>query len=243
MKIQTGPGQKKILLADDLLLTRISIARLLQHFSLDTICVGTGESALAHLNDQANGHFFDLCIFDISLPDINGLQLMRIVREISPGTPVIIITGKSMDHSTQAAIDAASACLISKPFEVSCFVDRVLDILHAPRASFASCISRPSPMVGEGKRVSARKSLRQTIDFKYSHFALKGEAAVGRVVLKKDIQGDTINISNEGIGLRTAVPLKKNHAVIFPGSIGRTGVIKWCSQMRDDTYHVGLKFV
>ncbi len=238
MEIQAGPDQGRILFVDDQPLTRLSVTRLLKKFSFEVTCAGTGELALAHLNS----HIFDLCVFDIGLPDFDGLVMMKIVKEISPDIPVIIITGGNVDGSMQPEIEAYAVDLISKPFECNYFVDCILDSLQAPKNCWNSS-SYPGVPLGGKERRSVRKASRRKIDFTYNHF-LASDVEGNHKMMRQDLQGATLDKSDDGLGLQTNFPLTKNHVIGFKEEReGKFGVIKWSTQINDEAYNCGLKFI
>lgn len=85
-----------------------------------------GADALKHFNDRK----FDICIFDFSLPDIDGIKLSQQIREMAPTIPFLFITA---NHGMQLKYDAFEAgCddYIIKPFQIRELVLRVDAILR-----------------------------------------------------------------------------------------------------------------
>lgn len=62
----------------------------------------TGEQALSYLGENMP----DLVILDLGLPDINGIELLKKIKNISANTPVVIFTGVDLSKSELAAINA-----------------------------------------------------------------------------------------------------------------------------------------
>lgn len=60
----------------------------------------------------------DLVITDMKMPRLDGLDVVRTVRNLSPDLPVILISGYSLEDRAAAAVREASAFL-RKPFEMS----------------------------------------------------------------------------------------------------------------------------
>jgi two-component system KDP operon response regulator KdpE len=59
----------------------------------------------------------DLVILDIGLPDIDGLEVLRRLREWTP-TPVIMLSVRDADRDKVAALDAGADDYLTKPFSV-----------------------------------------------------------------------------------------------------------------------------
>jgi two-component system, OmpR family, KDP operon response regulator KdpE len=66
----------------------------------------------------------DLVLMDLGLPDIDGLTVIRHVREWSP-LPIIIVSARAMDDQMIAAFDAGADDYITKPFSMAELLARV----------------------------------------------------------------------------------------------------------------------
>ena len=60
----------------------------------------------------------DLLILDIKLPDLNGLELLKAVKESFPQTKVIVITGYVDQNLIDAAERLGRDCFLQKPFDL-----------------------------------------------------------------------------------------------------------------------------
>jgi DNA-binding NtrC family response regulator len=88
----------KILIVDDELGPRESLKMILRD-DYDIITAANGKEAIAHLGKTE----YDLAILDIRMPDINGTDLLQIVKDKAPATEVIMITAyASVDTATKA---------------------------------------------------------------------------------------------------------------------------------------------
>lgn len=83
--------RRRILLVEDQPLTREAISDMLRILGHEVIAVSSGEEALK----TAEGDKFDLALIDLGIPRINGLQLAKMLREIDPRLPVVMLTGWS----------------------------------------------------------------------------------------------------------------------------------------------------
>ena len=81
----------------------------------------TGQGAI-----DALGHKdFDLLVADLRLPDMNGMEVIRRVKEKSPETEVIVITGYSNVSSAVEALRAGVSDYLAKPFTEEEFMSTV----------------------------------------------------------------------------------------------------------------------
>jgi two-component system KDP operon response regulator KdpE len=85
----------------------------------------TGESGLRHAaNDQP-----DLLILDLGLPDIDGVDLTRRLREWT-AIPIIVISARGREQDKVVALDAGADDYLTKPFGVSELLARVRVVLR-----------------------------------------------------------------------------------------------------------------
>jgi DNA-binding NtrC family response regulator len=62
---------------------------------------------------------FDIVVTDIKMPDIDGMELFRFIRQKWPTTRVIIISGFATVDITREAFQAGASDVIAKPFKIS----------------------------------------------------------------------------------------------------------------------------
>lgn len=73
---------------------------------------------LPHTIDAVKNHRFDIAFMDVMMPDRDGVEVLREVRLVKPGLPVVMMSGYSLDEKRkQASLLGATHCL-KKPFEV-----------------------------------------------------------------------------------------------------------------------------
>ncbi len=101
----------KILVVDDEEITRQSLQKIIEHEGYTVITAGGGQEALRLLEEEEIG----VMLLDINLPDINGIEVMRQAREVSPDTRVVLITGHGSLESAIEAIRHEAFDYILKP--------------------------------------------------------------------------------------------------------------------------------
>jgi len=105
---------KKIMIVDDEYLIRYSLASVFRDPSTEVVAVADGKAAFEAIQREQ----VDLCFLDIQLPDMNGLEIMRKFRDISPWTRIVIITGSVLTSAMMQSIHDNAHCLIAKPFDL-----------------------------------------------------------------------------------------------------------------------------
>lgn len=65
-----------------------------------------------------------------------------------------------------------------------------------------------------------------------------------RDIKKVNLEGEVVDISEVGVGIKTDYPLEPGHVLTFNESVGyQTGIVEWSSRVQDNGYRVGVKFV
>jgi CheY-like chemotaxis protein len=126
-----------ILVVDDDKPVRILIKDILETRFHETIGVSSAKEAL-QLCRQKN---FDLIITDLSMPGMNGLELIRALRTASLDVPVLLISGSLDSHFQGLAKLFDAVETLCKPFglaELLAAVDKSLDHHHPPKKTKAA---------------------------------------------------------------------------------------------------------
>jgi len=87
--------------------------------------VMTTESGLQALN-EVKEEPFDLVITDLNMPDLNGVELTKAIRQTSPGTTVVWITAYGCHSMSSAAARLEVHGCYDKPLEV----DEILQVVR-----------------------------------------------------------------------------------------------------------------
>ncbi len=123
--------QLRILIADDHELVRRGVRGLLQAQRGWTV-VGeavTGREAV----EKARTLKPDVVIIDISLPELDGLQATRQIREAAPNSKVVILTMHESDQMVRRVLDAGAIGYVLKSDQVANLVKAVNDVSEGKR--------------------------------------------------------------------------------------------------------------
>jgi len=104
----------KILLVDDEDLILHSLSKALLQTGADVTTVTNGKDGLNEIKRSR----YDICFLDVQLPDASGLDLMKIIREISPLTKLIIMTAVSLNKEQLSSLHDFSCHYLPKPFDL-----------------------------------------------------------------------------------------------------------------------------
>ena len=104
----------EILLVDDDTAVRVISTRILSKAGLVVEAVADGEAALDLLR---RGRRFDVIVSDLVMPNMDGMELLRRVRELDLDVPVIVVTGQGTLESAIMAMEYGGFRYLQKPVE------------------------------------------------------------------------------------------------------------------------------
>ncbi len=105
----------RILLVEDDTALASALARALRAHGHVVNHVSEGRVALAALQAEAS----DIVILDLGLPDVDGLQVLRRVRELDRRVPVLVLTARGSVDDIVVGLDRGADDYLAKPFEMS----------------------------------------------------------------------------------------------------------------------------
>jgi DNA-binding response OmpR family regulator len=113
----------RILIVEDDMPLAMMMTYLLAQAGCDTEVATTGAKAL----QMAQGGDFDLITLDVDLPDINGFEICRRLKE-NPfwQTPIIFISGRLLEEDRRHGFELGAVDYIAKPFDALDFAPRIL---------------------------------------------------------------------------------------------------------------------
>lgn len=121
----------KLLTIDDSKTIRMILARAFKEYDCALIEAANGEEGLK----AAAEHKPDLIILDITMPQMDGIQMLTLLRERGDQTPVIMLTAEGGADSIQRASHLGIRDYIAKPFQNGVLVEKVQKIIPlAPKA-------------------------------------------------------------------------------------------------------------
>jgi DNA-binding response OmpR family regulator len=116
----------------------------LEHGGFEVVDLGGGAAAVAELGRAAaEGASFALVLLDVGLPDIDGLEVLRVIRatERLAAVPVILVTARAEEVDTLVGLAVGADDYITKPFSPREVVARVKTVLR--RSGHPSTVPAP----------------------------------------------------------------------------------------------------
>ena len=216
---------ERALLVDDDELIRYAVSKALHPYCSELKSVSNGADALHEISSSR----YDLCLLDISLRGMDGLTLPKKIKELSPDTKVVVMTGTSPDDEMRKEIAECSFCFLPKPFEFA-------ELKSVARQALGKQEADSSAGNGQFRTDPARKPVN------YAITVLDQSKPVSL-----SLTGDMLDVSESGISMRTPYPLELGHLVTITSglepAVPKTGIVK--STIADESYmyRVGVEFV
>ena len=114
---ETGPGSMRVLLAEDNVSNQKVTMTMLKRLGYNADVAANGKEALRALENQS----YDLVLMDVRMPEMNGLEATRIIRQRWPekGPKIIAITAFALQGDKEKCLAAGMDDYISKPVRMN----------------------------------------------------------------------------------------------------------------------------
>ena len=125
-------GQSSLLIVDDNEMNRNILAHHLHHNGYHTDAAENGQQALSLIEQ----HNFDLVLLDIMMPELDGYQVLKIIREAYSATelPVIMVTAKDQSEDLVFALNLGANDFVTKPIDPPVVLARIQTQLSLKKA-------------------------------------------------------------------------------------------------------------
>jgi DNA-binding response OmpR family regulator len=111
---QPTNSEARLLIVDDEPNIRSAMGRALNLLGYEVEEAGSGPEALRMLERA----FYDLMVLDIRMPDMDGIEVMTLARQLYPELLIVILTGHATLESAIAAIKSEAIDYLQKPASI-----------------------------------------------------------------------------------------------------------------------------
>jgi DNA-binding NtrC family response regulator len=209
-----------ILVVDDEQEIREGLEALLTSESFDVTVAETGMAGLQKLDDQP----FDLMLLDVSLPDRNGIELLREIRQRDPNLAIILITAYGSIDMAREAFKGGAQDYITKPWSNDELIAQISlaiegrrlreENLHLKRAlkqryNFPNIVGKSEKMLSVLDLVTQVAPSRSTV-------LISGESGTGKEVIAKAIHFASTRTDKAFIPINTgSIPVDLLESQLF----------------------------
>ena len=177
---------------------------------------------------------YDIVISDLKMPEMDGLELLRKIKEISPGTDVIIMTGFAEIESVVQVIKLGAYDYMPKPFEIEDLQQRVTKCLQ--KRSLAGEVGELKEVLALyeiSKAMSSSVGLKKLLELTINNACSILNADTGSIML--------VDEGNEELRMAAYFGLKPEEADNAKVKLG-AGISGWAAKNQEPLLLVnGLK--
>lgn len=184
---------RKILVVDDEQNMRIALFEALSRAGHDVAVAENGRMALEMIEKKQP----DLLIADIKMPEMDGIELLRRVKELLPDLPVVIITGFATVDTAVEAMKQGAFDYILKPFPVEVIEETVARVftsrailpgqagLPAPKAVTSAAGRTEKPIIGKNPKLLQLMARAKSVASSKATVLILGESGTGKEVFAR----------------------------------------------------------
>ena len=215
MPAKNKPSVKRVLIVDDHPMMRTGLAQLIDNEGDLKVCAEAENAGQAL--DIAVSQTLDLILLDISLPDKSGLELIKDIRALKPGLPILVVSMHDESLYAERVLRAGGRGYIMKQEGGKKLIQAIRQVLNG-QIYVSEKMSAGILETFSGRRTEAAVSpVQQLSDREFEVFRLIGqgkstrEIAVHLHLSAKTVEVHRLNIKKK-LKLKTATDLVR-HAV------------------------------
>ena len=196
-----------ILVVDDEAEIREGLEALLSSEGFEVIPAESGEMGLARLEERP----FDLLLLDVSLPDRNGLELLREIRQRDPFLAIILITAYGSIDMARAAFKGGAQDYITKPWSNDELLAQVALAIEGHRLreenvqlkrALKQRYNFPN-IIGKSEKMLAVLDLVSQVAPSRSTVLITGESGTGKELIAKAIHSASTRADKPFVAVNT----------------------------------------
>ena len=147
----------RLLLAEDEKDLSRALTAILEHSKYAVDAVYDGRTAV----EKAQSNAYDAMIFDIMMPELDGIQALKIIRSKGDYTPVLLLTAKSEIEDRITGLDAGADDYLTKPFAMGELLARIRSMTRRTGSYSPKKLSVGSVVLDtEEQEISRENSIR-----------------------------------------------------------------------------------
>jgi DNA-binding NtrC family response regulator len=188
-----SPDRPSLLIVDDEEIVRESLGGWFRDEGYEVGTCASAREGLIRIQERA----WDVCLVDIKMPGMDGLELQRRFIEISPDMPVIVMTAYASVETAVSALKSGAFDYIVKPFDPEDLARLVGKALEVRRLKHENRVLREriedeapiEKIVGDDPEMARVKELIRTVGPTDSTVLIEGESGTGKELVARAIHG------------------------------------------------------
>lgn len=199
---------KKILILEDEMSIREYLVINFKRAGFEVVAAATGGEAISAYNDNPD---IQVAVLDVMLPDINGFEVCRKIREKSKAVGIIMLSAKDMDEDVLSGFISGADDYMKKPVSTTILLAKV-EALYRRIVNSSAAVSAPvvEPVtqkdekifeVNEAAKIITKRKIRlnlSPIEFKILKFFIDNpNKIITRDELLKSIWGENFTTGSD----------------------------------------------
>lgn len=185
----------RILIIDDEEGIRSLCERVLLREGYSVVTANRGDTALSVISKQS----FDLIFSDLKMPGLDGIELLKKVKSLSPHTEVIIITGQATIETAIESIKNGAYDYILKPFNISELLTAAQKGIEYGQLRRRESVFRETTYLYQlAQEITRAKSERDMLSFMLERMAITLGADAGSIYMYLDQKETLIPMADYG---------------------------------------------
>lgn len=216
-----------VLIVEDETILAEAIALYLERHAYTAVVAASGEEGLRYIEAQSP----DVVLLDINLPGMNGLEVLRRMRETTPGTVVVMMTAHGTVTTAVAAMKQGAFDYLSKPVdldELRVVVDKAVAHLRMHRelsylkarseadGHLAHILGESAPMCALRQQIARLATLGVTASGDAPTVLIRGETGTGKALVARALYYHSPRAAGPFVDINcTAIPTTLLEAEVF----------------------------
>jgi len=209
-----------ILVIDDEAEIREGLELLLKTEGYAVTMADTGQSGLLRLGEQP----YDLLLLDVSLPDRNGIELLKDIRRQDPHLPIVLITAYGSIEMARAAFKSGAMDYITKPWSNDELLAQVAQAVESHRLreenvqlkrALKQRFNFPN-IIGKSEKMLTLFDLVAQVAPSRSTILISGESGTGKELIAKAIHSASTRADRAFVPVNTgSIPVDLLESQLF----------------------------
>ena len=107
----------------------MSLSRIFEKTGYEADTAETGNEALEKVKER----FYNLALLDIRLPDLEGVELLKPLRQVHPDMAMIMVTGHATKENAMRALNEGASAYVTKPVDMDVVLATIKEALDKQR--------------------------------------------------------------------------------------------------------------